>query len=89
MEMFDDHTWVDMLPSLLATLVQYFLSLPRLPWQPDVPDESLKDVARFSLLGLEVRATFKAESHLAYCARCLGKTHCDSFIKCRQGPFCE
>ena len=54
-ELFTDTSWVDMVTHLLATLVQYFLSLPRLPWQPDVPDESLKDVARFSLLGLEVR----------------------------------
>ena len=53
-ELFTDQSWIDMVIHLLATLVQYFLSLPRLPWQPDVPDESLKDVARFSLLGLEV-----------------------------------
>ena len=39
---------------LAAAMLQYLVSLPMLPWQSEVPEESAKDVCRFSLLCLEV-----------------------------------
>ncbi len=51
---FHDVAWFDSVFHLVNALVQYLVSLPMFPWQPNVPDESQKDVARFSLLTLEV-----------------------------------
>ena len=34
------------------------------------------------------KGALKAESCLAYCPRCQGKIHCNSFVKLRLGRFC-
>ena len=39
---------------LTSALVSYLITLDTYPWKPPVPDESTKDVARFSILCLEV-----------------------------------
>ncbi|CAH1783183.1 unnamed protein product [Owenia fusiformis] len=53
-DFFNDSGWLDSLFHLAGALLKYMISLPLLPWQPSLPPESHNDVARFSVLCLEV-----------------------------------
>ncbi len=54
-DFFSDSSWVDAVFQLCGTLLRYLACLPMLPWQPAVPRESAKDIARFCVLCSEVR----------------------------------
>lgn len=60
-EKIDDHmsdaTWADDTQQLAAALLRYLVVLPEFPWKPEIPEESLRDIGRFSILSLEVRVS--------------------------------
>ena len=56
-DMFSDVSWCQDFYHLVSSLVHYLVCLPQLPWQSFVPEESAKDICRFSVLCLEVTLT--------------------------------
>ena len=57
-DFFTDSTWTDMVTQLSVALLRYLISLPMFPWQSTLPNESVKDFGRFTVLCLEVGQNF-------------------------------
>ena len=54
-DIFSEQTWFETIFQLADALLRYMVALSMFPWQPPVPEESQKDIGRFSVLCLEVR----------------------------------
>lgn len=57
-DFFADTHWLKAVFQLTKALYQYLTSLPLLPWKQGIPEESLKDLARFGTLFLEVGCSY-------------------------------
>ncbi|ELT98253.1 hypothetical protein CAPTEDRAFT_220329 [Capitella teleta] len=81
-EKIDDHmsdaTWADDTQQLAAALLRYLVVLPEFPWKPEIPEESLRDIGRFSILSLELihwqlrHSVIPSPQQLQTAVECLG-----------------
>lgn len=53
-DLLTERAWLDTIFPLAAALLRYLHAVHVLPWQPPVPDEAQKDIARFAILCMEV-----------------------------------
>ncbi|XP_013398873.1 huntingtin [Lingula anatina] len=75
-DFFTDTAWLENVNHLTAALVEYIKTLRLLPWKPQIPEESVRDVARFAVLNMEIvhwllnQDQIPASGHLETSLRC-------------------